>query len=85
MDARSSGEDQEVGPNNRREVVTYFLRTISLLVVFMLPASAVEPEDSAAQMIRDKFGDYHAGDWDAWKSKYADNAKRYSITLLTHR
>ena len=55
--------------------MTYFLRTISLLVIFMLPASAVEPEDSAAQMIRDKFGDYHAGDWDAWKSKYSDTAK----------
>jgi len=53
----------------------YFLRTLGLFIVFMLPALAAEPEDDAAQMIQDKFVDYHAGDWDAWKSKYADDAK----------
>jgi len=52
-----------------------FLCTFGLFIVFVLPASAGEPEDDTAQMIRDKFGDYHAGDWDVWKSKYADNAK----------
>ena len=60
-----------------------FLRTIGLFVVLVLSASAAEPEDAAAQMIREKFGDYHAGDWDAWKSKYADGAKIFYNSVDT--
>ena len=48
------------------------LRSLGLLIVLTLPASA--SVDAAAQMIREKFADYHSGDWKAWKSRYADDA-----------
>ena len=68
---------------NRRTIIRNFLCTFGLFIVFILPASAGEPADDAAQMIRDKFGDYHAGDWDAWKSKYSDDARIFYNSVDT--